>query len=560
MNTQEVLIELRRTGRGYAVTASSPTGRQAHHLCSEMSLREIVDTVDKWHTEICHVIELGWAELSKTTTLPDIVRDALSDMEGRLRGEGWCNVVELGQKLREVVFPQRSEVWELFREAWGEAEKQGQRMRLRFSSDVEELTRIPWEYLYIEELDTFLAADGSVSVLRFVSPDEQHLTVLPRANQLRVLLAASSPRVDPQHQIRWLPLNAGDELQRLRVALQGLESRNVMSLKILEPSGTKASKENLYRVLQEQDFHIVHYIGHAFCNHPDPSRRFAPDLGSGTWLVLEDAKGRAEYLCIEELASWLKRKSVRLVVLNACRTASFRVAQTLAQQSSVVAVVAMQFEMPDDSAPHFAEVFYRTLASQFPVDACVSAGRALLRGRFSRYRPDWGIPTVFTASTGDLEVYEPGDEILDAIAPQLTELRGSHAENTFGDGAALKLETVEGSKYLKLDFSFADEKGFAGWMIQLDAQRFDATPYSAVRFRVAGTNGAERVELAFRGGREERKVREIKNLWPDMQEIVIPLASVDIDWTRLHVITVASNATLLAQCKTTIYIGEIRFV
>jgi len=625
INYQDFRVQLLRSGDGYKVKAISPSGRVAQHHCSSKLLGDISSIVEKWHEDINPVIVRGWAEMAREMTrvrginVPTEIKGALANLERDCKE--WQSPRGLGQKLREFLLPCTSETWKLFCQVLRETEEKGERLRLRLIIEAQELMGIPWEYLYVKEFDFspmqaearsginwsfhrtsgFLAADGSISLIRQVSLHEPPRV---RAKQLRVLVVISNPQKDPQYQVAWPPLNAADELQRLRAALQDLEARNVISLDFLEPNGTKASKENLQRKLQEERFHIIHYIGHAFYYCPSPDERFISALRPGAWLVLEGEDGEAEYLSIEELASWLKHNSVRLVVLNACETARqlighqrppFGAAQALLQRLPVVAVVAMQFRMPDDSAPHFTEVLYRSLASQMPVDACVGAGRALLSGRVSIYRPDWGIPAVF-ASSGDLHIYEPGDEVLDAIAPQLTELPGSLAGNTFQNKGHVENKLVEldvegeRRKVLELRFYLHSDGAYGGWMIQLEGPRFDATPYSWVRFKLAGAQGGERVEIKFKSHRTEYVEalgKEIdleeeeaytpqglpgpgivieKTVQKGWQDIVVPLNSVNIDWSRLRVITVATNDAMLRSFlgrglpgEERVYIAEVHF-
>ena len=604
---KDFVIRLRRSGSGYQVEALAPNGNvEASHPSSKKLWKEIRNMVAFWHKDFDLVLILGSTQIARQLELEprgspspelkrvwDRMQAALTDVENILRQVGWQDARTIGQKLREFLLPKTSEVWRQFEKILKDAEGEGKHLRLRLVIEAEELLELPWEYLYIKEFDPFgfLAADGSISIVRQPSLD-YHTIKLPRTNQLRISVVAPSPK-------GWKPLKVGEELQRLRTALEELEEQGKISLDILKPCGPK----NLQDKLEKEDFHIIHYIGHAFYNSSND--RFIPDLEPGAWLVLESETGEAEYLKVEDLASWLQGKAVRLVVFNACETARqevigqpsgdsqnfYSAAQTLVQCSDVAIAVAMQFRMPDDSAPHFAEVFYRSLAAAMPVDACVGASRALLSGRFGISRPDWGIPAVITSSE-DLCVYAPGDEVLDAIAPQLTELPGSRAGNTFQNKGHVEKKLVEldvageRRKVLKLRFYLHSEGAYGGWMIQLEGPRFDATPYSRVRLKLAGAQGGERVEIKFKSHRieyvetlgKEIDLEEEEAYIPQglpgpgiriekgWQEVIIPLNSVNIDWSHLRVITVATNDVMLRSFlerelpgEETIYIAEVRF-
>jgi hypothetical protein len=115
------------------------------------------------------------------------------------------------------------------------------------------------------------------------------------------------------------------------------------------------------------------------------------------------------------LATYLDGTSVRLVVLSACETAKDStqkrfsgIAQRLIRSSSLPAVVAMQFAIPNSSAVAFAEGFYGALADGYPVDAASVEGRkailTLLGADAAAFaEPDWATPVLFLRSKdGDI--------------------------------------------------------------------------------------------------------------------------------------------------------------
>jgi hypothetical protein len=92
-------------------------------------------------------------------------------------------------------------------------------------------------------------------------------------------------------------------------------------------------------------------------------------------------------------------KTLRLAILNACeggrtsRSDPFAgVGQSLLQQG-IPAVIAMQFEIPDEAAITMAYEFYSALADGYPVDAALSEAR---KGIFAEdYGVEWGTPVLY---------------------------------------------------------------------------------------------------------------------------------------------------------------------
>jgi len=91
-------------------------------------------------------------------------------------------------------------------------------------------------------------------------------------------------------------------------------------------------------------------------------------------------------------------KTLRLALLNACeggrasKTDPFAgVGQSLLQQG-VPAVIAMQFEVTDDTAITLAHSFYAALADGYPVDAALTEARKTI---FARNAVEWGTPVLY---------------------------------------------------------------------------------------------------------------------------------------------------------------------
>jgi hypothetical protein len=152
-----------------------------------------------------------------------------------------------------------------------------------------------------------------------------------------------------------------------------------------------ANMSELRRRLRRQEFHVFHFVGHG---------RYRHDWSDGV-LVMEDRNARAHEVTGEELGGLLNEcDQTRLAVLNACEGARGDVrdpfagmAQSLIQQG-LPAVVAMQFEITDDAAIVFAQVFYGAIADGYPVEAALAEARGAIRDEGNP--TEWGTPVLYS--------------------------------------------------------------------------------------------------------------------------------------------------------------------
>ena len=295
-----------------------------------------------------------------------------AQLEGVLRQSTTPEDLQIvGEALFQSLFPARvSRLWSRVR---GGLEN-GEGLRIRLHINPPELMIIPWELMYDEE---FLGLRLSFPIVRYLDlPDPPK--ALAAKPPLRVLVAVSQPQ-DLQ------PLQVETELKSIRQALGQLTDR--VEMDILSP----VRRDDLLVHLRK-GYHVLHYIGHG---------RFTKGQG---YLILEDAKGRAEYVSAGLMGKMVADTDLRLVILNACETSMTSpngsiggVAHQLVS-AGMSAVVAMQLAIPDRAATAFSREFYGALADGWPVDTAVQEGRrniTLALGNQWNQRIDWAIPTLY---------------------------------------------------------------------------------------------------------------------------------------------------------------------
>lgn len=283
----------------------------------------------------------------------------------------------LGGQLFDAVF--QGEVLSCLRRSLDEAERtnQGLRLRLRLP-ETPELAGLPWETLYDRTRGRFLALSRETPLVRYIDLPEPARSLEP-GPRLRVLVVIASPSGLP-------PLDTAREWANLQEALDDLQRRGTVEIRRLEPASVAA----LQRELLQQEYHILHFVGHGDL---DPQAR------EGV-VLLADADGRPQPISGQYLSTLLRdHRSLRLALLNACRGAIALpedpyagVAQKLVR-GGIPAVIAMRTAISDEAGIVLARSFYTALAAGAGVDAALAEARkALYTGGHS---DEWCTPALY---------------------------------------------------------------------------------------------------------------------------------------------------------------------
>jgi tetratricopeptide (TPR) repeat protein len=290
---------------------------------------------------------------------------------------------DVGSRLYNAVFADA--VHECLRRSLDHARDQNAQLRIRLRlSDCPELANLPWELLYDQGDDWFIALSNATPVVRYIQlPDPPR--ALHVALPLRVLVIRSEPTDYPR-------LDLDGEWSQVTDALRELTDAGAIDFTEL----ASPTMSDLRRVLQRGSFHVLHYMGHG-----------GFDEQHGGVLLFADRTGRSVPVTAGDLGVLLRdHSSMRLAVLNACEGARTDpadpfagVAETLVRRG-IPAVVAMQFEFSDDAAIEFAPALYGALAAGLPVDAAVSEARKAV---YTVSPLEWATPVLYLrAADGQL--------------------------------------------------------------------------------------------------------------------------------------------------------------
>ena len=284
---------------------------------------------------------------------------------------------DFGRRLFEATFG--DEVRSCLRQSLDMASQQDTGLRLRLHlTGAPELADLPWEFLYDPSLNRFFVLSGKTPLVRFLDLPER---IRPLAVQppIRVLAMISTPSGFP-------PLDTAREWAKLEEAVADLRSQGLVALERLD----QATLAVLQHRLRRGEYHIFHFIGHGAFD----------DRAQDGVLLMEDEASGGRQVSGQELGMLLHdHTSLRLAILNACegarasRTDPFAgTAQSLVQQG-IPAVIAMQFEVADETAILFAHEFYGAVADGYPVDTALAEARKAIFARGDGL--DWGTPVLY---------------------------------------------------------------------------------------------------------------------------------------------------------------------
>lgn len=365
-----------------------------------MHLLDIELTIDR--EDVDHLFEVTIStyriETSVKFELSDEDRALLREFESQMDAAGHTTLdaaKELGTKLFDFIF--RGEVLAQWRSSYDEATQYDIQHHIRLTlnlttRDSEDLIYWPWELLYDKDRERFLVLDPNVTLLRRIGGPIPRPRITDRPVQ--ILGVVAEPR-------NTQPLeNIQAERDALTQAVDSLGGQAEITW--LTPATPKALVEEL----RDNEYDVLHYIGHA------------AQTAQGGVLVLEDEHGNAVRVTGSDLAVRAGQQPLSLVVLNACQTGAPNVqrsfeslALSLMREMGVPIVVANRFPVGDTSASLFATSFYAALLKGEPVELAMARAQDTMA---QTERLDWISPMLLTYLKEPLTLgLEPPKTLLD---------------------------------------------------------------------------------------------------------------------------------------------------
>ncbi len=289
-------------------------------------------------------------------------------------------LTEFGELLFEYLFP--DEIEDLYRNSLGWAQGRGRGLRIRLRLSSPELSYLPWEYLYDKRHERFFAVSTEIPLVRYIEVSES-IRPLQTSHPFHLLVVISNPTDLAEYRLS--SLDSDKERGIMKEALTEWEQKDIVKLEFLDNAIASEIRDKIRRFHP----HVFHFIGHGYFQ------------GKEAELVIENEDHTARFISDKLFRELFLDSEVRLVVLNSCEGATsspfkpfIGIAPNIVRRG-IPAVVAMQYNIYDDTALKFSQEFYRSLGIGYPVDAAISEARRGIYIDFGAGRRDWGIPVLF---------------------------------------------------------------------------------------------------------------------------------------------------------------------
>ncbi|MDT0479744.1 CHAT domain-containing protein [Streptomyces doebereineriae] len=263
-------------------------------------------------------------------------------------------------------------------------------MRMRIEIAVEDLRRLPWElsrdrnrwlFNHSKLLATRQHAGTGDEWQQDEDDSPDRFQKARPLGPLRVLLVICDPA---DHKAL-----ANSETARVGAALGMKPGR--WHVQVLDGP----TRGDLFKEVRTWQPHILHFIGHGM-----PAVKGIPAGMPFNWSTGHSSGERRWWLTSEDIMELLDKWQPRLVVLNACQTATDRTDRLggLAHaflEAEAEAVVSMQADIDSPACVRFAAELYKEMASGHAVDTAVYAGRRELREEHTN-KNYWALPALVT--------------------------------------------------------------------------------------------------------------------------------------------------------------------
>lgn len=248
-------------------------------------------------------------------------------------------------------------------------------IRVRLSIENKILIKVPWELARYPQSGDYLAVSSNIILSRYIHRTGR----LGLARDFKPFTNLGILIAEPDDLNK---INAEDELKELKEI-----KNNPMNIIEIVPG----TSENLRKTIEKNSIDILHYIGHG---------DFSEDKG---YLLLETSSKGYDMYSSDRAAniSNLTENKIKIIVLNSCKGAMstshthFSGVAIRLIQKNVPAVIAMQYNITNQSAIIFSTVFYQAIIDGFPIEYSMQKARQAIFNDIGDTKKDFFTPCLF---------------------------------------------------------------------------------------------------------------------------------------------------------------------
>lgn len=307
-------------------------------------------------------------------SLEQDISDLSGFMETKYPSVDINKLMLIGDKLFKFIF--QGSINDLFNIAIGRIGQN--KLPIKLIIEDHSIASWPWEYMYKNNLPI---CNNSFPIYRNTFNNNQ-INIPNHSNQIEILFI--------------IGITSNDLYATSPKPYSKFFTDNNIKFNIIQaPSDT-----DLLNALQNNNYNVLHFYGHG---------------GRGYFRVDDENSGNSHNISTHQIIPILKGKDVKLVFLNACKTA-----QTVDSSSGIInssiaadllnngipAVIGNQFSIPDTTANCFAFSVYKALFQGKSISEAVCEGRQAISFTNNIDNFNWGIPVLYT-SAPDMLISQP---------------------------------------------------------------------------------------------------------------------------------------------------------
>jgi len=332
------------------------------------------------------------AEISGKFDASNLPRIRQLDEKARKDEIDSSEVEELGELLFRTVFDDRLK--NDFFNFYDQTLQKEALLRVELKTDEPDVIDLPWEFIRnpadidrIIRRRILIAIDPNITFSRWQPHERVPRPIqLKMGERLRIAVVVSNPSDPDLGAVKY-----EDTLGALRQLAQ--EERLELS-ELISPEHPIA-KKSVDEILRDKKPHIFHFIGHGRLRQENGTR-------FGEIAFIDPITNSSpEWIRAEDFGELFARHQPGIVVLQACETGAVPLSEPFVGiasrviQQNIPVVVAMQYEVSNQTARKFSLEFYKSLARFEPVDTAVQEGRRAVRLNFPNSPRDFAIPVIF---------------------------------------------------------------------------------------------------------------------------------------------------------------------